>query len=177
MLNMQFYGYSCGWFDLWRNLKWLMAAVTDRFNIEWTFVRRDVNFLYLTLYPNKVLINLLEADSFCGTVWRITDLSNTRQLTMNVSHSIFCNLLKRLLLLINKKYSRDFGDISEILSELNLRTMRRNNGRTKNDRYQKAALKGTKISRENTYTDTNGDKKPSVYSCECVYAKGFETSL
>lgn len=79
--------------------------------------------------------------------------------------------------MINKKYSRDFGDISEILSELNLRTMRRNNGRTKNDRYQKAALKGTKYP-EKIHTGTkHGDKKPWVHSCECVYAKGFETSL
>lgn len=68
------------------------------------------------------------------------------------------NLLKRLLLVANKKYSRDFGDISEILSKLNLRTMRRNNGRTKNDRYQKAPRKGQKYS-ENTHACTTGDKK------------------
>lgn len=74
------------------------------------------------------------------------------------SHRIFLtmffilNLLKRLLLLTNKKYSIDFGDISEILSKLNLRTMRRNNGRTKNDRYQKAPRKGTKISTKHTCT-------------------------
>lgn len=42
--------------------------------------------------------------------------------TSVISHSIFYSDKA------DKKYSRDFGDISEILSELNLRTMRRNNG-------------------------------------------------
>lgn len=49
-----------------------------------------------------------------------------------------------------------------------------NNGRTKNDRYQKAALKGTKISTKHTYIRAELVTK-SLLVCVRSSTKGFWT--
>lgn len=126
--------------------------------------------IYLGIFKHLLFIDGLSlsvcssAVSFIFHDFLLTLPTHVRVLTLNVSHDIFCNLLKRLLLLLHKKYSRVFGDISEILSELNLRTMPCNNGRTKNDRYQKTPVKGTGISTKHTYVE-NGWQKLLIFTC------------
>lgn len=91
----------------------------------------------------------------------------------NVSHE-FCPFIENVTTPFLKK-SVDYGDVSEILSGIKLRTKLCNNGRTKNDRYQKASSKGDR----NIYkihTNTTGDKKNC---CLCVrgYNKRVKSDL
>lgn len=121
------------------------------------YLRRLNLEIYLRIFEHLISIDGLSllvcgsAVSFIFHEFLLTLPTHVRVLILNVSHDVFIGSLKRLLLLLNKKYSRDPGDISEILSELNLRTMPCNNGRTKNDRYQKTSAKGTGTSTKHTY--------------------------
>lgn len=73
VLNMQFYGYSCGWFDSWRNLKWLMVDVTLAISSEWLFKEMPICWDQTFVFFVKSAVGFCKQNDFWYSVWLFID--------------------------------------------------------------------------------------------------------